>query len=271
MSRLYLTILPDDIIMVILSKIENESDMKVMVKISYKIYKLLCNDVTYSMLLYLRSAELYKFIKNCKNVDGHGHVHGSTWKELFYFFTPNRIVSVDPIPFASSYVHDILYLYLISKEFPKIYDYIFDINLDHTMFLLKPYKWSDVYICCHKFKSYKFVQGEFTEINYQVLDVGIATLYKDVCPREYKVKPFEHLMLMVYSLINKDISPHHLILFYYTNLDIYEKLVHYIDPKVKISLELAADLKRYCLDNHRPSDYIESFLEDLSSRITGKK
>ena len=256
MVKLYFDGLPSDVIIVMLSKIVIKSDMKSLGMSSYRVHRLLCDDKTYSMLFYLINTDLHDFIIKCNNVDGF-----ISWEETFYFFAPGKIAAINEFRPEPKYLYNILYLYQISKEFPKIYEYVKDINLDHKL-SNNDYRWNDVYIYCSIFKSHKFVMEDFTTDNLEILGRVSRDLLPDIILYKCLFKISQAIIHMIRCLKGVKISVRVIFIISFMNSDVYEKLLPYVVPMV-VTSENKIILHKTALDCGIPVHYVDEFISNL--------
>ena len=163
----YFETLNKDLLMIVLSKTSGHT-FGLIQELSYNIKILSTRDENYEYLLMYSNPDLYKFIKNIKNIDG-----SDSWYNTYQFF---KIFSVDreyDIQLANYYHSNLFYLYKIKIQYPKIYLHAKNINLDHCGFLSTvrgTICWSQIYNLLNTHPDYK---TNFQ--SYKILDGGVSS------------------------------------------------------------------------------------------------
>lgn len=146
---LYLDNLPDEILIIISSKSVSLDSLS---KCSYRMHRLFSQNSICELILKYKNPEYHSFIKTCKNVRG-----SPQWC--------NILLS----PLISDIYHvNVHYLYLISKEFPAIYSYIKDVDLNNSIVGSRD-NWFTIYSNLNELKSYDFIKGKFSKETCVVL------------------------------------------------------------------------------------------------------
>lgn len=164
---IYLDILPDELIIVVASKLVNVNHLSIC---SFKIHQLFCKDIIYELIFGCGYPQLHTFIKGCKNVRG-----SPDWIDL-------KIVLItsdgDTPMFTDNYDSDVYYLYRISKEFPVIYNYIKDVNLGNALVYLSA-NWYIIYNDLKIYRDYEFIKGKFSVETHNILIRDVVITHPD--------------------------------------------------------------------------------------------
>ena len=211
----YFNILPDDVLLIIVSKLPTYLDTLGLRKSDYTFHKLLEVDINHAKLIRSRYPEFYTFIPKVKNID-----YRHSWAILYNFLT---IVESGGYSIyyedTDRYLYDMWYSYLIYKEFPKFYDEVKLVNLSHTGILYTHrIPWSEVYKGLTKRKSFPFIQGNFGEKEYNTV----------IESRQNANDDLNTIRLCIYIHIKHGgtFSLYTLYDFFRFNFDIYEELKH---------------------------------------------
>ena len=160
----YLDFLNDDVVLLIISKLDN---MKDIIESSFEIRRLMQNNVNCKVIFKYKDRKLYNYILNLENPDW---CRALLYSKLWTPFEPNiNQISekVDTSESSESYSVDILYTYHMSLEFPRFYNQVKDINLNSRDIVdNQRFFWRDIYLLCRELKNYKFINGSFTGEGY---------------------------------------------------------------------------------------------------------
>jgi hypothetical protein len=255
----YLDILPDELNLMITSFLPRES-ISPPKYLSYSFYKLFFKDKTYEILFSLRYIEAYNFILKNKNIDG-----SASWKNLYYFFV--YCENHHPTTYFESdqdypYIVDIYYFYNMYKDFPKFYEQVHDINLDHEGLTYEDegLTWKDVYVILGNISNIEtdfIIKGIFSTASYMTMQV---TLDMD----EYVIDKLVYSLIGYVYLKNNTKSLDLRVLFNYfcKNFDMYENLCLITDKMV-----IKDRLDYQYLEENYPEHLFSMFIQDLKKRI----
>ena len=256
MTRSYFDVLPRELIIIIVSKLDvHYNTLK---DVSYNLLKLFQDDTTYKTLLWTVNPAFYNFIGTVKNIDG-----CDTWKNIYTYY----IKGSD----TTEYYIDLYYSYKIYTDFPHIYKYTKDINLNHYfVYYYASLTWKDLYVILMLPTGLNFIEGKYSVESTKEIAFQIQLLYKGRVT-SLQIMFFSRIMEYI-SFINRDHIFSNLYLddileFVYSqfqfNTDIYENVLATVDIRKLIK---SNEISGRALDPVEPWRS-QMFIDDLKSRV----
>jgi hypothetical protein len=267
MSTLYLDLLNDDLMLLLLSKLDYIADI---VSSSYRIRRLTQNDANCRTIFKYKNLDLYNFIITLKNI-----TFQPDWPRLLNYnkfwepFKPTIETLIARVPAEEGYLSDILWSYHLHIDFPKFYEEIKYINLDHRGASNFEFHWKDVYIWCDELKHFDFMKGDFTRRNYNKLIITFQQSYDDAISKDpiaaFKMLLFDATCIPILFKYNsgRTVSIEYLYTMFLVSSDIHFSIVTSQNLIVKIH----PDSLR-CMRSLYPKAFVlESFLSDIRERL----
>lgn len=202
----YLDIIPEDVILVILSKIPTYVDLIPIRKVTYKMCKLFSDDGVYKQLIGIRYPQIYTFIHTVTNL---GFI--STYLSIYDFLTFAEIGRLDI--YDDLYLENLWYSYQISIQFPKFYNQVKHINLNHNgMDAYFHSSWKSVYdkLIIHGDKS--FIQGNFKQDELLAVKITNDVLFHNMC-------------MYIYMKNGGDLKLSDIFTIFQFNIDMYDEII----------------------------------------------
>lgn len=227
----YLELIPEDIILQIVTKLEFNTLVTSYLFLPYQSYKKLQEDSTYNILIKHRNPKFYDYIPTVKNIDGK-----VSWKLLYNFIDFVEIHYPDIEAFfgpddGSSYMRyllDIYFSWKISISFPLFWNEVKMINLEHHGMGKRYFlTWEDIYKYLNTYKAYDFIKGKFDLISYKTFTYSN---FKNV--RDEPIVLFFKLIIYIYIMRNASAVGILAIYNFFTiNYDMYENLIRIVNIK----------------------------------------
>ena len=191
MFKSHFDILPQKLVVLITSKLDVH--YKVLEDVSSDFRKFIQDDNTYKNLLFTVDPKFHDFIGTVKNIDG-----SDTWKNIYTYY----IKGSD----TTEYCENLYYSYKIYSDFPHIYKYIFNINLNHPG--VQPYgnfKWKYIYDMSTLCADLRFIKGEYSAEVTMELFLKLQMLSYTMGMTQ-QLKFFGSIIVYI-GFINRDLIP----------------------------------------------------------------
>ena len=259
MASLYLDVLNDDILLLLISKLDNIGPI---VNCSFKIRRLIQDDNNCRVIFKYKNVDLYNFIINVKNIAVY-----PSWIRLLGYpkFWDTLNLNIDQVPAelseGRSYLSDILYSYHLSLNFPKFYYYVKDVNLDNLGASNVLLYWREIYIICNKFKDSKFIQGTFTAAE----GLKVNEYYQDI----FRINPFVamlmasmFLLILLRNNVMMNVPLEDIYEAFLSSSDVYIKMLESANLTVVTSADSISNI-----ENIYPTEYVSEKNESATYSV----
>ena len=254
MAANYFNQIDENILIYLLSKMDIDK-LRLLEGLSVRLKKTITNEKNYGLMLIIRDKDLYDYIVNEKFITG-----CSSWMGIYRELILNAGYG------ENIYFSNIKAKRLVKLDFPAMYEYLRDINMDHVGMGMRLYTvpWNLVYRIFKSLSEYDFVKGKINIQEYLKIITSSNNYFRQ--PVAYSIISYiysKHLFRSSETIDENSGTLYNLFLF---NLDMYENIVSIIPGdmiKSIIKMGIIDPLKTYIATVYSGVDFLDEYLENL--------